>query len=186
MNRVRLLLLAGAAGLLGACAILPITLDLLGHLGSRKSGSYSREVPRGTVTFDGVTLPQEGPWSLDFSGQNVPVSFKSVRLIYEVALATSGPGLSGTVTVQAYLAPAGVADVVQERYRLGSSQVLDLGAGSFELEGSADLTAEQVAAVNDKKVQVVLVFGGTATAAEGGTLRLDYEVKKLLLSFTVI
>ncbi|RIH84514.1 hypothetical protein [Calidithermus roseus] len=181
----RPLLLAGIAALLGACSALPITIDLLPHLGNQKSGSYTQEVPPGQVTLSNAILP-EGGWNADFSSQNIPVSFKTVRLSYEVAVSSSGVALSGSVRAQAYLAPMSESNPIQEKYKLGAEQSVDLGASSSKLAGSAELTPEQVTAVNEKKVKVLVVLNGTASSGSGGTLKLDYEVQKLLLTFTVI
>jgi hypothetical protein len=182
---LRPLLLVGVASLLGACSALPITIDLLPYLGDQKSGSYTQTVEPGQVILSNTVLP-EGGWNADFSDRNIPVSFKTIRLTYAARISSSGVALSGSVSAQVYLAPMSEADPLQERYKLGDPQTFDLSAGSFKLEGSADLSPEQVNAVNGKKVKVLVVLNGTASSESGGTLKLDYEVQKLLLTFTVI
>lgn len=174
---------------LAACAVAPITIDLLPRIGNEKSGELQLPVVPGTFPFT-LKLPLE-PYQVDFSDESFP-SVTGVGLDYRVKLSYTGilgqKPLGGTLTVQPYLAPQNDDPFFQDKHKLGSPQTVQLAVGQneFFLAGIAPLNATQLAGFNQKRLRIGYELTGNVSSNGFDLLTFRYEVERLILSLTLL
>ncbi len=174
-------------GVLSACSALPITVNLLPYLGTEASGTFAWTVVPGTWNMD-LRLPDDQGFYADFSSAEIPVNFTSASLDYTVELTKTPPGgLSGTVTVQAYLAPATPnVNLWEEAYKLGDPRTFDLSTERLTISDQILLNPAQLQALNEGTLRFgIHLTGGPVTATTGGEVHFTYEITRLNLSVTL-
>lgn len=125
--------------------------------------------------------------AFNFKDASFP-SLTSARFQYSLNLSWSGTAsVSGLVTAQLYLAPAGTTNPAQSGYALGESIKLDLLAqGQAVLSGEASLDAAQLQAVNDRSVVVAVLLNGSRVSSSGGIINVDYKITQLTLYLGIL
>lgn len=168
--------------LLSACSALPVPIDLLGYLGTSKSGSFQQPLPAATIGFE-RPLPDKNGYSLDFSQEQL-YSVRGAQVEYGATLSYTGQTvLSGEVSLQAYLAPVNGEDLWQDKYKLGEAQQLQLAQGQYllKLAGSVPFNNDQIQALNAKKLRFGVYAKGTVSSSQPATVTFNYEVTQLTL-----
>lgn len=181
----KLLGLVGIA-LLAGCTLLQVPVDLVGYLGTQARGSYSYDIPQGAYSLNDQ-LPSASGHPADFTNVDLPVKLTSASLDYGFGLSYQGDTqLSGNLTVQLYMAPAGneSSDTLwQDKYKLGASQTVAVTSGqtSLQVTGAVALSADQLAAVNQRKMRFGVITQGNGSSTQAAHVSFSYEVQQLVL-----
>jgi hypothetical protein len=183
MKYIITLLLATA---LAGCSSLPIPIDLLGSVGERANGDFTTSIPLGAYSTHSK-LP-ENPNTTDFSSQSLGVKVVGGTLDYRLNLTYAGKtNLEGTVTVQVYIAAAGLEasdSLWQDRYKLGTAKTIKLETGKTSLivDGNAPLNETQIKALNDKKMRFGVLVDGKGSSSAASSVEFKYQLKRLTLN----
>jgi hypothetical protein len=177
-----LLLTAGAILALAGCQSVPIpvTIDLLEHLGDAASGTIEEAVLPGAVSDLRVDLPERGALCVDVSDAVGRIIVSQATLSYEFVARYDGPPISGTLILQPYLAGDASA-LFTPAARAGDPLRLELGASEVRTGGTIRLSGAQRRALNDGLVCWSLRLDGDVAADEAGRARIDYEITELRL-----
>lgn len=174
--------------LLSACASMPIPIDvdLRGKVGdTEEKGTITEPIEAGESKKVDLRLPETGDKCIDFADiAPDAITVRSAKLQWIIDVSYSGPELSGDLEARLYLTGRG-DDIFDKSNKLGPVFQLDLDKATNRLEGTAELDAEHLEAVNDRKIcWGIAITGENVSAAEDGTLEIDYKVKKAMLHIT--
>ena len=183
----------GLAGIvmLAGCTLLQVPVDLAPYLGAQVSGTYSYDVPQGAYAVSDK-LPSASGYPADFSSVDLPVTLTSASLDYGFGLSYRGDTqLSGNVTVQLYMAPAGSEStdtLWQDKYKLGASQTATLASNqtSLQVTGQVALTADQLRAVNQRKMRFGVIAQGDGNSTKAAHVEFTYQVQRLVLKVGIL
>lgn len=183
-NIVRATAAVTAILVLTACATLPLPLDVDLRAQIPESvveGTLTEPVREGEAETIDLRLPTEVGECLDFSDVAPGATVRSAKLQWIVDASYDGPDLTGKVQARAFAAGAG-DEVFHPSNQLGPTFTLKLDRTNTRLAGAAVLNPTQLQAVNDREVcWGVEVTGRDLSAAQDGTARVDYEIKRLVL-----
>lgn len=170
--------LAFLALALAACSIpFSYTVNVLPYL--EQEGTF--QVGQGGINPNPKTLgPVAVLWEPD-----PRVNLTGARLTYKVCFTslTQGATFSGTLSYTAYLGGS-AGDLFSEANRLaqGSGDVSQLNQGQVCIEGQANLTSNQLAAIQSGTFYVGAQISGDATSNQEATIRYRLEVFQIRLS----
>lgn len=182
--------LAGIA-LLAGCTLLQVPVDLVPYLGTQATGNYSYDIPAGTYAVSDK-LPGMNGYLADFSSVDLPVTLTSATLDYGFGLGYQGDTqLSGTVTVQLYMAPDGnesTDTLWQDKYKLGASQTVAVTPGQtgVQVSGQVALSADQLRAVNQRKMRFGVIAQGDGNSTQAANVVFNYTVQRLILKVGIL
>jgi hypothetical protein len=186
----KLFALAGIA-LLAGCSLLQVPVNLVSYLGAQATGTYSYDIPSGAYAVDNK-LPGLSGRAADFTDVSLPVTLTSASLEYGFNLGYQGDTqLSGDVTVQLYMAPAGSEStdtLWQDKYKLGASQTVGIASGqtNVQVAGQVTLSADQLRAVNQRKMRFGVIAQGNGSSTQAAHVVFNYEVQQLVLKVGVL
>jgi hypothetical protein len=162
-------------------------VDLTPYLGAFAQGSFDVPVPLAgvSVPISGLVLPSATGQLLDFRDRTLPVSLKAATLSYDLNLLRSG-GVTGTLEIQPYLAPARETDVARAGYALGEPQLYDLGEASANLRAEVPLNAAQLEAINAGQLRLALGISGTVRLDASGEASFGYSFQSLSLTVSSV
>jgi hypothetical protein len=173
---------AGAILALAGCRAVPIpvTVDLLEHLGGAASGTIEEPLSAGAVSGLRIDLPERGDPCVDVSDAVGRIIVSHATLTFALVARYDGPPISGELTLQPYLAGAASA-LFTPGARAGEPLTVELGAPELRAGGTVRLSGAQLRALNDAFVCWSLRIDVDAAAAEDGLARIDYELTELRL-----
>ena len=202
MPTLKRLFLFAALLSLGACSF-PVSLNLLEVFPDEAEGRFTLMTPSGRVDLlpnldtpqDTVSLPgvpvAVGGISFPEIVTVLPVevdapeaALTAAEVSYAVDLEAVGD-LSGTVTVQPYLAPQGVSNVATDAYALGEAQTLTL-PDAQTLQATLSLNEEQLRGVNEGAVQFAFGVAGRNVSVGRGEVGVRYQVTQLEVNATEV
>ena len=187
---------------LGACSF-PVSLNLLDVFPDAAEGRFTFTTPSGRVNLlPNLSAPQD-----TVSLPNVPISVGGIsfpeivtalpveidvpeaaltaaEVSYAVELEAVGE-LSGTFTLQPYLAPQGVNNVASSAYALGEAQSLTL-PNAQTLQATLSLNAEQLRGVNEGALQFAFGVAGRNVSVGQGEVGVRYAVTQLEVEATEV
>lgn len=173
--------LAFLALALAACSIpFSHTVNALPYL--EREGTF--QVGQGGINPNPKTLWPVGiTWEPDSR-----VSLTRARLTYKVCFASLTPGatFSGTLSYTAYLGQ-GSSDLFSEGNKVasGSKDVSQLNQGDVCVEGQADLTSSQLAAIQSGTFYVGAQISGDVQSNQEATIGYRLEIFQIHLSGSV-
>jgi hypothetical protein len=177
-----LMMAAGAVLALAGCQALPIpvTIDLREHLGDAASGTFEEQVLPGAVSGLRIDLPERGDPCVDVSDAVGHIIVSHATLTYELVARYDGPPISGTLTLQPYLA-GDAPSLGTSAARAGQPLTIELGASELRAGGTVTLSDAQRRALNEGLVCWSLRVAGDLAAEEAGLARIDYDLTELRL-----
>ena len=202
MHTLKRLFFFAALLSLGACSF-PVSLNLLDVFPDAAEGRFTFTTPSGRVDLlPSLSAPQD-----TVSLPGVPVAVENIsfpeivtvlpvetdapeaaltaaEVSYAVELEAVGE-LSGTVTVQPYLAPQVVSNVASNAYALGEAQTLSL-PDAQTLKATISLNAEQLRGVNEGALQFAFGVAGRDVSVGRGEVGVRYAVSQLEVEATEV
>lgn len=179
-------LTAGAVALgLSACSFAPLphTVDLRAQLDD-PAGEVTVDIGAGAVEDLDLLVPTDTGECFVFDDVAPGLRVHSAQLQWIVDVSYGGPSLTGKVQARAYAAGVG-EDVFDPSHTVGPAVTVDLSKTEKRLAGAADLSPEQLEAINERALcWGAHLRGQDVSAAEDGTATVRYEVERLRLRIT--